>query len=82
MNHDGMAEAQALEDEIGKPVVTSHTATLWRVLSQAGETKQLLGYGRLMAETCPDLRRKLSPQSNHLKNQQLLAYKIQLGEPK
>jgi hypothetical protein len=29
MNHDGMAEAQALEDEIDKPVVTSHTATLW-----------------------------------------------------
>ena len=36
MNHDGMAEAQALEDEIGKPVVTSHTTTLRRVLSQAG----------------------------------------------
>ena len=58
MNHDGMAAAQALEDEIGKPVVTSHTATLWRVLSQAGETKPLLGYGRLLAETRPDLRRK------------------------
>jgi len=58
MNHDGMAAAQALEDEIGKPVVTSHTATLWRVLSQAGETKPLLGYGILLAETRPDLRRK------------------------
>jgi maleate isomerase len=58
MNHDGMPAAQALEDEIGKPVVTSHTATLWRVLSQAGETKPLLGYGRLLAETRPDLRRK------------------------
>ncbi len=58
MNHDGMAAAQALEDEIGKPVVTSHTATLWRVLSQAGETKPLLGYGSLLAETRPDLRRK------------------------
>ena len=58
MNHDGMAAAQALEDEIGKPVVTSHTATLWRVLSQAGETKPLLGYGGLLAETRPDLRRK------------------------
>ena len=32
--------------EIGKPVVTSHSATLWRVLSQAGETGPLYGYGR------------------------------------
>ena len=46
MNYDGMAAAQALEDEIGKPVVTSHSATLWRVLSQAGETGPLYGYGR------------------------------------
>ncbi len=57
MNHDGMAAAQALEDEIGKPVVTSHTATLWSALSQAGETEPLLGYGRLLAEPRADLRR-------------------------
>ena len=57
MNHDGMAVAQTLEDKIGKPVVTSHTATLWSVLSQAGETKPLPGYGRLLAEPRPDLRR-------------------------
>ena len=57
MNHDGMAAAQALEDEIGKPVVTSHTATLWSALSQAGETQPLLGYGRLLAETRADRRK-------------------------
>ena len=57
MNHDGMAAAQALEDKIGKPVVTSHSATLWRVLSQAGETEPLPGYGRLLAEPRMDLRK-------------------------
>ena len=57
MNHDGMAAAQALEDEIGKPVVTSHTATLWSALSQAGETKPLPGYGRLLAEPRADRRK-------------------------
>ena len=57
MNHDGMAAAQALEDEIGKPVVTSHTATLWSALSQAGQTQPLLGYGRLLAEPRADRRK-------------------------
>lgn len=55
MNYDGMAAAQALEDEIGKPVVTSHSATLWHVLSQAGVTEPLHGYGRLLAESRVDL---------------------------
>ena len=54
MNHDGMAAAQTLEDTIGKPVVTSHSATLWSVLSQAGETEPLPGYGRLLAEPRAD----------------------------
>jgi len=58
MNHDGMAAAQALEDEIGRPVVTSHTATLWSALSQAGETDPLPGYGRLLAEPRADRRKK------------------------
>ncbi len=60
MNYDGMAAAQALEDEIGKPVVTSHSATLWSVLSQAGETEPVYGYGRLLAEPRVDLRRSSS----------------------
>ena len=56
MNHDGMAAAQSLEDAIGKPVVTSHSATLWSVLSQAGQTEPLPGYGRLLAEPRADRR--------------------------
>ena len=51
MNMDAMAAAQALEDAIGKPVVTSHSATLWRALSLAGVAEPVHGYGRLLAET-------------------------------
>ena len=50
MNFDAMAAAQALEDAIGKPVVTSHSATLWRALSLAGIDEPVPGYGRLLAE--------------------------------
>ncbi len=50
MNFDAMAAAQALEDAIGKPVVTSHSATLWRALSLAGISEPVHGYGQLLAE--------------------------------
>ena len=50
MNFDAMAAAQALEDAIGKPVVTSHSATLWRALALAGVAEPMQGYGRLLAE--------------------------------
>ena len=50
MNFDAMAAAQSLEDAIGKPVVTSHSATLWRALSLAGIEEPVAGYGRLLAE--------------------------------
>lgn len=60
MNFDGMAAAQALEDAIGKPVVTSHSATLWRALSLAGVTGPVSGYGRLLAQ--PRAVRQLHPQ--------------------
>ena len=50
MNFDAMAAAQALEDTIGKPVVTSHSATLWRALSLAGVGDPVHGYGRLLAQ--------------------------------
>ena len=50
MNFDAMAAAQALEDVIGKPVVTSHSATLWRALALAGVGEPVHGYGRLLAE--------------------------------
>jgi len=51
MNFDAMAAAQALEDRIQKPVVTSHSATLWRALSLAGIPEPIPGYGRLLAES-------------------------------
>jgi maleate isomerase len=51
MNFDALPVVQALEDRIGKPVVTSHSATLWRVLALAGVETPLPGYGRLLAES-------------------------------
>ena len=50
MNFDAMAATQALEDAIGKPVVTSHSATLWRALALAGIDEPVHGYGRLLSE--------------------------------
>ena len=50
MNFDAMPVVQALEDRIGKPVVTSHSATLWRALALAGIETPIAGYGRLLAE--------------------------------
>ena len=52
MNFDAMPAVQALEDRLGKPVVTSHSATLWRVLALAGIDTPILGYGRLLARPC------------------------------
>jgi maleate isomerase len=49
MNFDAMPTIQTLEDRIGKPVVTSHSATLWRALSLAGITTPIPGYGRLLS---------------------------------
>ena len=50
MNFDAMAAAQALEEATGKPVVTSHSATLWSVLGLAGVAEPVLGYGSLLAQ--------------------------------
>ena len=52
MNFDAMPAVQTLEDRIGKPVVTSHSATLWRALALAGLEESISGYGRLLAEPC------------------------------
>jgi len=49
MNFDAMPTIEALEDRIGKPVVTSHSATLWRALALAGIDTPIAGYGRLLA---------------------------------
>src|SRR5437762_686141 len=48
MNFDAMPAVQALEDRLGKPVVTSHSATLWRALTLAGIDTPIPGYGRLL----------------------------------
>jgi maleate isomerase len=40
---------QALEDEIGKPVVTGQTAALWNALRTVGVDAGVPGYGRLLA---------------------------------
>jgi maleate isomerase len=52
MNFDAMPTVQALEDRLGKPVVTSHSATLWRALGLAGIDTPIPGYGRLLAQPC------------------------------
>ena len=50
MNYDAIAVAENIEQIIGKPVVTSHTATLWRALTLAGVPDPIGGTGRLLAE--------------------------------
>lgn len=42
--------AQALEDQLGVPVVTSTTATLWAALRAAGNHAAVKGYGRILRE--------------------------------
>jgi len=40
---------QTLEDELGKPVITSNTATFWAALRRAGIEPPIKGYGRLLS---------------------------------
>ena len=40
---------ERLERDLGKPVVTSQTATLWRALQMLGVKEAARGYGRLLA---------------------------------
>jgi maleate isomerase len=40
---------ERLERDLGKPVVTSQTATLWRALTMLGVKDRVSGYGRLLA---------------------------------
>ena len=51
MNFDAIAAAEDLEDAIGKPVITSHTVTLWRALALAGVNDPVPGVGRLLRES-------------------------------
>jgi maleate isomerase len=39
-----------LEQDLGKPVVTSQAATLWQALQTVGVTEPVRGYGRLLAQ--------------------------------
>ena len=39
-----------IEEEIGKPVITSNQATFWRALRMAGVPDKIEGYGRLLEE--------------------------------
>ncbi len=48
-----MEAAQELEQRLGKPVVTTVQATLWRTLRKVGATKPIYGYGRLLEEMPP-----------------------------
>jgi maleate isomerase len=41
---------QLLENDLGKPVVTSNQATIWNLLRLAGIQDKITGYGRLLAE--------------------------------
>jgi maleate cis-trans isomerase len=40
---------ERLERDLGKPVVTSQTATLWRALALLGVSARVAGHGRLLA---------------------------------
>ncbi|MDC0033541.1 aspartate/glutamate racemase family protein [Alphaproteobacteria bacterium] len=40
---------QSLENELGKPVITSNTASFWGALRRAGIQKPVTGYGRLLS---------------------------------
>lgn len=49
MNFDAMPTIQTLERQIGKPVITSHSATLWRALSLANIETPIEGFGCLLS---------------------------------
>ena len=41
---------ERLEQDLGKPVVTSQTATLWHALRALGIKDPVRGYGRLLTD--------------------------------
>ena len=43
----------ALEEALGRPVLTANQVLLWRLLGLAGSGAQVSGYGRLFAEPAP-----------------------------
>jgi arylmalonate decarboxylase len=49
-NVAGIGEIGAVEAELGKPVITSNSVTIWHTLRLAGINDRIPGYGRLLAE--------------------------------
>lgn len=39
-----------LEKELGVPIISSNTATLWAMMKRAGAKSGLKGYGRLLLQ--------------------------------
>lgn len=50
-NLDAVPIIQRLEDDTGKPVVTSNQATIWHALRCAGVDDRIKGFGRLLADS-------------------------------
>jgi len=50
MNFNAMPCIDALERDLGKPVISSHSATLWKVLKMIRVRTPVTGYGWLLAE--------------------------------
>ena len=45
-----VATLEAMERDLGKPVVSAAAAMMWNALRVAGEPAPLTGFGRLLAE--------------------------------
>ena len=50
LNMNSQFIVEALEQRLGKPVITSTQATLWKALRAAGVTDRIHGYGRLLSD--------------------------------
>lgn len=50
MNFNAMPCVGPLEKDLGKPVLSSHSATLWKVLKVIRVQEPILGFGHLLAE--------------------------------
>ncbi len=50
MNFNGMPCIGPLEKDLGKPVFSSHSATLWKALRMIRLRESIPGYGRLLAD--------------------------------
>ncbi len=50
MNFNAMPCIGVLEKDLGKPVLSSHSASLWKILKTIGVHETIPGFGRLLAE--------------------------------